>query len=358
MATFRQRNGKWQAIIRRKGVKDTTRTFPTKALAEQWANDVESKAARGGMLDFTSLARTTVADVINEYRSAVSEHKKGWKWEADRFNAYLREDWVHLRLCDDISGALRQYRDRRLQTIKPQSFNRDLNLISAMFTWAMTEKGLPLEGNPASRVKRPKEGNTEREVTWTQAEIDLFLAHLGFDENKAPVTCADFVAWVFLIGRKTGMRRGEICAIEVERRVTDRATGALNCHVDLSVPCVHLPDTKNGESHMLPLNKDATVFLGRLLAHRAGQDKLIPFAADNITTHFINARKELVAQGHDVGHLRIHDTRHTFTTEAVPKIVANGGDQLHLLKITGRRTLKSLARYFNPKTQDLAKMLD
>lgn len=358
MATFRPRNGKWQAIIRRKGVKPVTHTFPTKALAEQWAAEIENKAARGGMLDFKSLQDTHVYDLIHEYRKKVSEHKKGWKWEGDRLNAYLREDWSHLRLCDDISGALRQYRDRRLKEIKPQSFNRDLNLISSIFTWAMTEKGIPLEINPASRVKRPTATNTERDVTWSDAELDLFLEYLGWDENKRPVSCKDFVGWVLLGLKKTGLRRGELCAIEVERRLVDVATGLLNHHIDLSIPGVYLPDTKNGQSHMMPLNKDASSFLRKFLEHRQGQVKLVPYDKDNITTAFINARKALVAAGHNVSHLRLHDQRHTWTSETVPKVVANGGDQLHMLKITGRKTIKSLARYFNPKATDLAKMLD
>ena len=55
--------------------------------------------------------------------------------------------------------------------------------------------------------------------------------------------------------------------------------------------------------------------------------------------------------------LRLHDQRHSWTSEMVPKIAAKGGTQFDMLRITGRKSLKSLARYYNPKAEDLAKLL-
>ena len=48
MATFRQReSGYWQAMIRRKGWPDESKTFRTKSEAEAWASLAEADMRRG-----------------------------------------------------------------------------------------------------------------------------------------------------------------------------------------------------------------------------------------------------------------------------------------------------------------------
>ena len=37
MATYQKRDGRWRAIIRKKGSPTESRTFPTKTLARAWA---------------------------------------------------------------------------------------------------------------------------------------------------------------------------------------------------------------------------------------------------------------------------------------------------------------------------------
>lgn len=52
MATLQSRDGKWRAIVRRKGHKPQTRTFPTKSAARTWADHIERELSdfqvRGG----------------------------------------------------------------------------------------------------------------------------------------------------------------------------------------------------------------------------------------------------------------------------------------------------------------------
>jgi hypothetical protein len=47
MASFRQRNNKWQARISRDGHPDQVKTFESKADAERWARSVESEMDKG-----------------------------------------------------------------------------------------------------------------------------------------------------------------------------------------------------------------------------------------------------------------------------------------------------------------------
>jgi hypothetical protein len=47
MATLRNRTGKWQARVVRKGHAPLTKTFQTKQDAERWARQVESDMDKG-----------------------------------------------------------------------------------------------------------------------------------------------------------------------------------------------------------------------------------------------------------------------------------------------------------------------
>ena len=68
MATFRKLpSGSWQAQVRRKGEQTTTKAFPSKALAEQWARSIESQIDQGALIDRSEAERTTLGDLIDCY---------------------------------------------------------------------------------------------------------------------------------------------------------------------------------------------------------------------------------------------------------------------------------------------------
>ena len=64
MASYRQRNGKWQARVLHDGYPDQTRTFATKADTEKWARSVESEIDRGVFANVSEAQRTSVGKVI------------------------------------------------------------------------------------------------------------------------------------------------------------------------------------------------------------------------------------------------------------------------------------------------------
>jgi len=62
MATIRELNsGSWQAIVRRRGVKPSVKTFATKSDANRWVRIIESEIDRGVFLDRSEGERTTIA---------------------------------------------------------------------------------------------------------------------------------------------------------------------------------------------------------------------------------------------------------------------------------------------------------
>ena len=73
MATIRNRNGKWQAQVRRNGHTPRTKSFLSKRDAMQWARQTEAELdATVFAVDLRVLDRTTLRDLLTRYRNEVT----------------------------------------------------------------------------------------------------------------------------------------------------------------------------------------------------------------------------------------------------------------------------------------------
>ena len=64
MATIRKLRGKWQAIVRTRGIR-TSRVFTKKQLASDWANKVEAEIINGTYQDNNELIKISVRELID-----------------------------------------------------------------------------------------------------------------------------------------------------------------------------------------------------------------------------------------------------------------------------------------------------
>ena len=88
MATIRQYdNGRWQAIVRRKGQPVLSKMFESKFEARRWSRLTESEIDRGVFLDRTEAERTTLGELVNRYREEVTPTKKSARSERQRLRA-------------------------------------------------------------------------------------------------------------------------------------------------------------------------------------------------------------------------------------------------------------------------------
>ena len=76
MATYRKRNGKWQAIVRQKNIGTTSRSFHTKQAAIKWVISVEEQLEAG---TFGTLRPThiTLGELLQRYAREVTPVKRG-----------------------------------------------------------------------------------------------------------------------------------------------------------------------------------------------------------------------------------------------------------------------------------------
>ncbi len=130
MATIRKLRGKYQAIIRRSGYPQQSKTFPTKKLAEMWARDVEYKIDNGIFADLSAAKKTTYADLMDIYLKEVTANrptKHAIDVERTIINRIRRE---HRYLCaltvDKLTPEhFEVYHDERLSTPSPYKKNDD-----------------------------------------------------------------------------------------------------------------------------------------------------------------------------------------------------------------------------------------
>jgi hypothetical protein len=77
MASIRNRQGKWQARIIRKGYAPITKSFLAKQDAERWARQIESDIDKGSYTNSVLADRTTFSEVIQRYIQEVTSKTRG-----------------------------------------------------------------------------------------------------------------------------------------------------------------------------------------------------------------------------------------------------------------------------------------
>jgi integrase len=337
MATFDQRpNGKWRAQIRRTGFAAKAKTFRTKAEAEKWARSLETQLDKGFEIDVSEMRKTRVCDILNQFLEKKVPYRKGGKWETVRINMMLREPFASQRLDQHLSNAISGWIDDRMKVCSAATVNRDLNLLSSVFTFAIREMRIPLPVNPVHNVKRPKVDDKSRGKIWSEADLEKLRAAAAAERHREGTTY-DYVVPAVELALATAMRLGEVCSLTVG-----------NVHLDERY--AYLAETKNGDSREVPLPTRALKVLEPLIqaAKDAGREELFPVGKDVLGLRFRQLRAKA-----GLGDLRFHDTRHTAATRA-SKVLHN---VLELAAFTGHRSLKSLQRYYHADASELARRL-
>ena len=323
MASIRQRNGRWQARIIRKGHTDEARTFATRQDAQKWARAVESSMDRGGYVSSTSAERITLAEIIARYLEDVTPTLKGAKDDAIRLRALMRHHMCRLAMTAVTPSRIAQFRDDRLQQVSAGTVIRELACLSAIINHARREWGVEIE-NPVSRVRKPP-APAGRDRVLSEAEEARLLAALHPTGRRSP-----WLLPLVLLALQTAMRRGELLALRWE-------------DVNLSTRTARLHDTKNGEGRVVPLSSRAMEVLQALPRSITGQ--VIPMTACAACAAFDRATARAGIAG-----LRFHDLRHTAITRMAEKLP----NVIELAAVSGHRSLQMLQRYYHPRPEGLA----
>jgi integrase len=341
MASIRERDGKYQVRIVRKGYPPLSRTFTTRTDAARWARATEVEIERGAIVSGAKCP--TLAEAIERYMAECTPRKK-----SARSERYLLQSWARSSLAPCLLIRLRpsqiaQWRDRRLaQGASVQTVRNGLTALSTVFEQAIREWGVDYAINPVRRIKRPSPPKARtRRVSDTEV-----LA------IKA-VTGSPHLSDLIDLAVETAMRLGELVALRVGQ-------------IDLAARTVALPDSKNGHGRTVPLSRTAIQILERR-QDEAGPDpkaRLFPVTSHAVTVAFRRAVQRAKAcrsangQDHGSRHhlddLRFHDLRR----EATSRLFERGLDVMAVSSVTGHRVLEMVRRYTALKATDIAIKLD
>ena len=212
MATYRKRNGKWQAIVRHKNIGTTSRSFHTKQAAIKWVISVEEQLEAG---TFGTLRPThiTLGELLERYSCEVTPAKRGATTELRRLQRLIRDPVSSLKASQLTSQAIAGFRDRRLLDGR-RTCHYDLILIRHCLKIAMNEWGLMLSSNPVDRVKMPP-SSPARNRRLEDGEFERL-------EEAAKQTKNPHIWPIIVFAIETGMRRGEILGLRWEHVDLDR----------------------------------------------------------------------------------------------------------------------------------------
>lgn len=360
MAWFEQRkSGWWQARIRRKGYPIQSKTFERKAEAEAWARSVENEMDRGVFVSRAEAESTTLQEALKRYEREVTPRKKGADQEKYRIRAVLSMPLASRTLAGIRGTEVAKLRDDELaRGLAASSVMKTLALLSHLFETARKEWGIEVD-NPVKKISKPKVDNA-RERRLSDEEMRYLLAALDDPGDAVKAKEGDrrnewtpkVVRWAI----ETAMRQGEILALEWK-------------HIEFfseGYGKAHLPETKNGTSRTVPLSSAAVALIrpaGNVTPLRKG--KVFPTTASAIKQSFSRAvargrrlylteceRAGIEPESGFLEDLTFHDLRHEATSRLAEKL------QMHeLMRVTGHKDTRMLARYYHPRAEDLARKL-
>lgn len=328
MATFRNRDGKWQARVRRQGYAPITKSFITLQDAEKWARSVEVELDKNTYTNTNLAEKTTFKELIERYMREVTPSMRNKCEDLIRLNAIARKPIGQFNMLALTPSRIAEYRDVRLKQVSSGTVIRELSYLSSIINHARREWGINIT-NPVNLVRKPQSPKGRTRILSDEEKTRLMLTLEAAPKNHFSI----WMPYLVEFALATAMRQAEICAL-------------LWVNVDLAKRTAYLPITKNGESRYVPLSSTAIKILSEL--PRSIDGRVFPVNRSTVSVTF--TRNARIADVHD---FRFHDLRHTAITAMAEKIP----NVLELSAVTGHKALSMLKRYTHFKAEDLAKKL-
>jgi len=327
MATFRNRHGKWQARVQRRGQQPVSKSFQSKEDAQRWARQIEAEIDKGSYTNIALAERTLFKDVIERYVQEVTLKTRSMKEDSYRLRALARHPIAKLRMTAITPIKVAEYRDERLQLVSNGAVIRELSYFSSIINHARREWGITMV-NPIPLIKKPQSPQGRNRIL-TEGELERL-----FDALKPKIKSSNhLILPLTKFALETAMRRGEILGLRWE-------------HIDLQKRTAFIPLTKNGESRLVPLSTAAIEILRSLPRNLNG--RVFPLTGCQVSAAI--ERAKVKAQ---LGDWHFHDLRHMAITRLAEKLP----NLIELSAVSGHKSLSSLKRYYHPNPEELAKKL-
>lgn len=420
-ARIEQADEHWYVRIRQKGHPELNFDGGPYQKAKTEADRIEAERSTGLFIDYTKGHREILADLIERYIQEVCPRHKGCDVEtrilesllydlgggyAERVEARKRERalakvsgtnkkprilppkheprdirkiaWLLLPIAQVQPEPINKYIIDRLADVQPATVDREIDVFSQVISWTTKTLRMHINISPLVGVHRPRYFNErsrrltadeERRLFEAAREEDRLLApELKLDTFRAQVAA---IPDVHLSTRKRRLRelRDEIASGAIAAPVIpwfetflkfllltaarrSEAAALEWADVDYAAASAYLPDSKNGRPRYLMLRAETIELLQRL--PRTGT-RVLPFTLNEVRAAWNRIRER--AQLEDY---HMHDLRHEALSR-ICEVARAAGRPLELPElatISGHQDLRTLARYLNLCTGELARRVD
>lgn len=208
------------------------------------------------------------------------------------------------------SNLVAEYRNLRLNEVKPATVYQELALLRRMFNVAIKEWEW-LKENPVSKISFSV-GDRNARDRWLTAE----------EERRLLLSASpEWLKSIIIFALHTGMRRSEILNLKWE-------------DVDFNRKLIIVTKSKNNQKRAIPMSQ--TVY--KLLKGIKVRDisKVFPVTVEALKDAFKRAVKKAGLKD-----FHFHDLRHTFAT----RLVQNGIDIFTVKELLGHKTITMTMRY-------------
>ena len=274
---------------------------------------------------------------VENYRSALNIYLGDWKKKP---LADITRNMVEQR-HRDITYGLGKFKE------SPTRANTTMRVLRALFNYAHGQyedsKGEPLFiHNPVQRISHNKSWNREKVRQGLVNNYELKQWYEGImslpehEKNSVKKNSAEVVRDLFIFILFTGLRRNEALELKWE-------------DIDFRDNSFVIEDTKNHETHALPLTKTLLEILDR---RKDGSDNPYVFQGQKPNAHLSPPQKRQMARARDLAgcYFNLHDLRRTFETTASRVVFST----YNLKKLINHKDPKDITgRYIIIQLEDL-----
>lgn len=225
-----------------------------------------------------------------------------------------------------------RYKKSRLESVKPATVNRELGVISHLFT--MAEEWKWIQARPVKIKLLPVEQT--RLIYLTAEQAERLVEAASHDENP-------HIYPFVVIGLETGMRKNEILRIKREE-------------IDADKRAIFIPWAKAGRREQ-PITGGLADYLKRLLEIRKDDSPWLFPCSRSKTGHTVaieKAFRRVVAAADLPPEVCRHTMRHT----AITHLVQAGVDLPTVARVSGHKTLAMIYRYTHANSEHLQSATD
>lgn len=315
----------YKVEIRIKGHPKLNQNFDRLSDAQRWAEDTEAILRAGGYVGETVPDDMAFSKALDRYELEVSSHKRPNTRAREITSANkLRKNFTGLSLKEITPAHAAAFRDKRLKHVGPSTVQKDLALLSHLYTIAKTEWALDVN-NPVASIRKPTKPDGRLRLL-SKDEARHLLEICQKSRNEKLYTFVQLLL-------HTGMRPSE-------------GAGLLWGKIDIDARIIDLTLTKT-KPRRVPLTIKAIEILLDIMPEECNKNKPV-FLPENISSTvqrrpnlFFRRAFDNAVKKANIEDFHMHDLRHT----AASYLLMSGVDLRTLADILGHSTMQMVQRY-------------